>query len=291
MPETCSRCGRKLGLSERFGDEFCRECEESLAEQRRNEQRAAEQRAAEAREELQAVAEQLSDGALSATDAATALQEITKRGGLSGEERAQANRLVVERLVSRVLADDLWSDSEERAFDAALSALGISYQGAEAMMPGLMNRLLIARVNDGRLTTVPSPQLMVKRGEVVHYEVPASLLKEVTMREYQGGYAGLSFRVAKGIRFNTGGVRGKSVIVGTELKVEDEGVLSMSSKRAVFLGSRKTVELPYSKLVNLHVFQDGIRFHQSNRQKAPIFLVPNGEVVAAVVNAAFQRYE
>jgi hypothetical protein len=131
---------------------------------------------------------------------------------------------------------------------------------------------------------------MVKRGEIVHFEWRAELMKEVAHREFRGGYQGFSFPIGKtGIRYRVGGARGHSVVTGTELQVADRGTLSVSSTRTVFIGARKTIELPYSKLVNLTVYSDGVQFHQSNRQNAPIFRLRNGEVVAAIVNAAAHR--
>jgi hypothetical protein len=73
------------------------------------------------------------------------------------------------------------------------------------------------------------------------------------------------------------------------MQVADSGTLSISSQRAVFIGARKTIEMPYTKLVNLSVFSDGIQFHLSNRQTAPLFRLQGGEVVAAAVNAAVHR--
>ena len=73
------------------------------------------------------------------------------------------------------------------------------------------------------------------------------------------------------------------------MTAEDQGSLSVTSLRAVFVGQRKTVELPYSKLVTLNVYSDGVQFHQSNRKTASLFQVRNGEVVAAMVNAASQK--
>jgi hypothetical protein len=37
------------------------------------------------------------------------------------------------------------------------------------------------------------------------------------------------------------------------------------------------------------VFSDGVQFHESNRQTAPVFLVPASDVAAAFVHAAAQR--
>jgi hypothetical protein len=53
-----------------------------------------------------------------------------------------------------------------------------------------------------------------------------------------------------------------------------------------------TVDMPYSKLVNLTIYSDGIQFHQSNRVNAPLFTVPQHlDVLAAILNAAAQRAE
>ena len=57
----------------------------------------------------------------------------------------------------------------------------------------------------------------------------------------------------------------------------------------MFAGQRKTLDLPYAKLANLNVFGDGVSFNMTNRQTVPLFKVPNGQVAAAIINAAAQR--
>lgn len=72
--------------------------------------------------------------------------------------------------------------------------------------PELGNRYLVAMANDGRLPVVQGSRLMTKRGEMVHLEQPASLVKEVAVRQYVGGYSGWSFPIGKtGIRYRVGG--------------------------------------------------------------------------------------
>jgi hypothetical protein len=81
--------------------------------------------------------------------------------------------------------------------------------------------------------------------------------------------------------------------VGTELQVEDTGFLCVTSLRVAYLGSRKTMEFPYAKLMNLEVFTDGIRLHSSNRQRTPLFQLQEdmAELVAASINAAVQQFD
>lgn len=41
------------------------------------------------------------------------------------------------------------------------------------------------------------------------------------------------------------------MVLGTELVVEDSGFLAIASQRAVYVGSRKSIEFAYSKLLNM----------------------------------------
>ena len=89
-----------------------------------------------------------------------------------------------------------------------------------------------------------------------------------------------------------GGSRGHSVQVGTQLQVADSGLLSITNKRAVYSGSRRPVDMPYSKLVNLSVYRDGVQFHLSNRVNAPLLRSGSGsDIIAAIVNMAAQGAE
>ena len=92
---------------------------------------------------------------------------------------------------------------------------------------------------------------MEKRGEIVHLETPAALMHEVAVREWRGGSQGVSFRVAKGVRYHVGSTRGHLVTVGTQLQNADTGVLSVTNRGAAFLGRRKTVDMPYTKLMGM----------------------------------------
>ena len=148
----------------------------------------------------------------------------------------------------------------------------------------------IELINDGRLPVVPQPQLLVKRGEMVHAEIGADLLKEVVHREYRGGSNGVSIPLGLGIRFRTGGFRGRSVVVGTSWVPADSGVLSITDRRVVFSGQRKTQESRYDRLVSSEAFDDAIQLGVSNRQNASVYRVPDGVIAGALVSVAAQQF-
>ena len=274
----CSSCGNDLPfLKKLMGRSVCAKCDRVVNE---------------AKVEAEAEYERaLSD--LLAADASTAIQRrlpaIADRAGLKGSRLHGLHLQAFRSYLETALDDDCLTETEESALFELGKALNVD---VEHEVGDMKPRLLIAKVNDGRLPTVSEPCIMLKKDEAGHAEMQVSLLKEVKVREYQGGYSGFSFRIAKGVRYHTGGTRGRSVVVGTQIEVQDEGVLSLTSQRAVYTGSRKTIEMPYKKLVNLSVYSNAVQFHMSNRQNPPMFQVEDGygDVVAAIVNIASQPF-
>lgn len=80
-------------------------------------------------------------------------------------------------------------------------------------------------------------------------------------------------------------MRGRSVVVGTDLVVDDIGVFTVTSKRALFTGSKKTLEFRRDKLVGMEQFEDGLRLNVSNRQTASTFKIGNGGSSVSVLAA------
>jgi hypothetical protein len=221
---------------------------------------------------------------------AAAFRSNQRLAALDDEERRDRARDAFRLYAENVLADDALNVDEESAFGEVAAALGIGQTALQEEHPDILGRLMVAKLNEGRLTVIEAPQMLTKKNEVVHLEIGAALLKEVALREWQAGSRGVSFRIAKGVSYRVGNTRGKSVVVGTEQLVEDAGMLSVTSSRVVFTGERKSMEIPFSKLLDLKVFPDAIVFHASNRQRSPMFRIQMNmaDVVAATVNAAVQ---
>ncbi|HEC82444.1 MAG TPA: hypothetical protein ENI53_00980 [Thermoplasmatales archaeon] len=81
--------------------------------------------------------------------------------------------------------------------------------------------------------------IILKKGEELQLFLPdISLLEPRVVRT--GGYGGPSIRVAKGIYFRVGGFRAES---HEELKNIDQGTLTLTTKRLVFTGIKRTVNI------------------------------------------------
>ncbi len=220
----------------------------------------------------------------------TQLPAIEAGSGLPPELVAAKRTEAFTSYVRQAVGDDVLTPEEETHVQELVRVLGIDLGSFLAANPDLGRHVMIAEANGGFLPEVSSPRLIPRKGEIVHLEIPATLMKEVAIRQTQGGFSGFSIPIGKtGIRYRVGGYRGHSVVVGTQRVPADRGTLVVSSQRAVFLGGQKTLDLPYSKLVSLEVFGDGVQFHVSNRQTAPMLQVGAPDVVAAFVHAAAQR--
>jgi hypothetical protein len=295
--EPCPHCGKKVRKPKEPTQFRCPHCGQpgpwASPQQVADWQKAEAER--EQQERLQAEARKGYSETLAAlasgapTDTAQ-LPILAARTGLTPEDLATQRATAFATYVQQAAGDDSLTPEEESHVQELVRVLGIDLGAFFRQNPDLGRHVMVAEANGGFLPEVSSSRLMQKKGEVVHLEVEATLLKDVTIRQSRGGYSGFSFPIGRtGIRYRVGGYGGQSVEVGTKRIPADTGYLVISSQRAVFLGSKKTLDLPYAKLENLTVFSDGVQFHQSNRQAAPVFIVPAPDVVAAYIHAAAQR--
>lgn len=119
--------------------------------------------------------------------------------------------------------------------------------------------------------------LILQKGEVCHLSLPAILVEErVVSRNYQGGSRGVNLRLIKGVSFRVGQQRGQMVSQSGIVPIS-EGYFVITSKRLVFSGDRKSVTTPLDKLVDLHVFSDGLNYSVTTRQKPVIIKLPVSE--------------
>jgi hypothetical protein len=287
----CPNCGHNVKEPQGPSDFLCPKCDQP-GPWASADQIATWHTQQAARASYEVLLDQLAAGAEPSV-VLTKLNETMSTAEYEPKELLTLNVGAINRAAALVLADDLISPAEDARLAELTTALNVTWQQVGQIHPELPPHLLIAEINGGLLPQVTSPHVIARKGEIVHIEVNASLMKEVAVRQYQGGYSGFSIPLGKtGVRYRVGATRGHSVEVGTQMNVADSGMLSVTNKRVIYSGSRKTVEMTLAKLVNLSAFSDGLIFHPSNRVNAVIVKIPRGaEVVAAIVNAAAQRVD
>lgn len=263
---TCANCGRSLGfLGGLKGQRLCKSCSE-----------VAERARTTAEQEYNATLLELISSPAPVADIQSRLPVLAQQAGLSDETRQALHLETCRYYMGHALEDDHLTQQEETRLKDIAEALGIDQDTFNEEFDDLLPQLIVAKVNDGRLPVLSDPKIVLKKGEVAHMSTEAVILKEVAVRQSRHGLW-----------------TGPSVVVGYRSEIEDVGLLTVTSQRVVYAGDRKTIEMPFSKLVSLNVVEDSVRFNMSNRKNAPSFEVTSGRghVIAAIVNAAAQQGE
>lgn len=112
--------------------------------------------------------------------------------------------------------------------------------------------------------------VILKSGEDALWEGSANLVEpRRSPGRYQGGYSGVSIRIAKGVRYSVGGTRGHYV-PGPEVQTPvDVGRTVVTTRRLLFLGNQTTREWDFAKLVSVDASGDDrvILVHVTNRER------------------------
>lgn len=117
----------------------------------------------------------------------------------------------------------------------------------------------------------------LQRGETIVWACAnTSYLEDKTRRQYVGGSQGVSVRVVSGVYYRVGAFKGQSV-EHTERVHIDDGWLIVTDKHVYFAGPKKSLRIPYSKIVSFDPFSDGIGLHRDAQTAKPqIFVTGDG---------------
>jgi hypothetical protein len=111
----------------------------------------------------------------------------------------------------------------------------------------------------------------LEKDEILIYHLDNVVLTEYrsTGSTYSGGYAGVSFRVAKGVRLNTGRTGGSSTRNPETSQPIDKGDLTVTNQRVVFSGANQVRVFDLDKVVNMEAGPNGltVSISVSNREK------------------------
>jgi hypothetical protein len=141
--------------------------------------------------------------------------------------------------------------------------------------------------------------VVLKKGEVAHLIVNGAGYVEPRRLpgHWAGGTQGVSLRLAKGVTYRVGGTRGVYQQGAEVLQPTDLGLFVVTNHRCIFIGSKRTTEWAFSKLVGFSLDgPDGrVIFNVSNRQRATGVMFGEGRenesIIEPVVAAAIAKFQ
>jgi hypothetical protein len=112
---------------------------------------------------------------------------------------------------------------------------------------------------DGALRPIHPDGVIPVADERFYWEVEhAATLGMVHRTDYQRGSAGMSVRIAPGVRVHAGGSDGR-VVDRAAFGVLDTGRLIFSDVRVLFIGTRGLTRIGLSRIVAVEPWEDGLR--------------------------------
>nr|CBX28878.1 hypothetical protein N47_B20240 [uncultured Desulfobacterium sp.] len=139
-------------------------------------------------------------------------------------------------------------------------------------MADVLNGVIPQRMSiDGNLP------INLQKGEQIVWAFSGSkYLEDKTRRQFVGGSQGVSIRVMKGVYYRVGAFKGQAVEHTERIHI-DTGWVVVTNKNIYFAGPRKSVRLPYKKIVSFEPFSDGVGvMRDAATAKPQIFVTGDG---------------
>ncbi|MCD6427619.1 MAG: hypothetical protein J7L03_05970 [Caldisericaceae bacterium] len=147
--------------------------------------------------------------------------------------------------------------------------------------------LLVEKGHVPKIIKDPSPVVLRRNEELIMSFSGISYWETRKVRKTTGGYAGPSFRIAKGVYFRVGKFDATSRSY-EELRRIDTGNLTITNRRFVFTGRFRTIAIPLGKIVSVKPIEGGVEIARENRVKSIYFTGINETAVD--INVDGRRY-
>jgi len=267
MAKFCQKCGKKLSFF--ASGVLCRDCEIA---------RKAELARVEA--ELYAELFEIEKEIVETHDVTEQQLELLKKQDKNSLLELYSNiydQFESDKELEEVEIETLWKIQE------AFSLTNEDVKFDERIRPYIYVNMIR---KDGKLPSAAlqiegGGQVILKKQEIVHFADSAVLkeLKSVSLG-YSGGSHGISFPIAKGVRYRVGAHRGHAVKEDRFVETS-QGFLLITNQR-LFLhpyAGHKPLSIPLNKILAYQCFDNGIEVYKEGREKGYFFAIDKSSSV------------
>lgn len=180
---------------------------------------------------------------------------------------------MLEKAADNFLKDGLLTPQEESLINNYTQAFGIHATNLPAKyQSGNIVRLtqagILAGLQKGQLPTqmVSYPIVLGKNEAVLWNYEEVKLYEEKVQREYISNRGGLSVRICKGVYYRPSTSRVKP-IEHNYMNFEGTGSLFVTNKNLIFNSPTRGVKIPYTKIIGLTPYSDGLELNRDGKDK------------------------
>jgi hypothetical protein len=196
--------------------------------------------------------------------------------GLTPDDVSLIRSRVMVAALDAVKSDGVVSRQEQESIERLAATLQIPSQELAVTRAELAKLRVISDLEQGIVPEVDTAGVALQKGEVAIWREKAKLLEDrVVRREYQGGSRGVSIRIMKGLSYRVGATRGQSVPVTETVEVAS-GHLFITTKHIIFSGDAKSFRVKLEKIIDVTLYNDGMRFAADGKVKPHLLSTRNG---------------
>lgn len=200
--------------------------------------------------------------------AQTRCQKVLAKFPMSKGNIEDAYLYVLNRAASNFLKDGLMSDDEQQKIDEYVNTLSLPVNNLPARyqdsdISKISQVTIIKSVQRGVVpkTNIVAPIILGKNETILWAYNGVSFYQEKITKEWVGRSGGFSFRVMKGVYYRTGTSKGHPV-EHSSMELQGQGALYITNKNLIFYSPTKSAKIPFSKIIGLTPYTDGIEVHK-----------------------------
>ncbi len=164
------------------------------------------------------------------------------------------SRIVIEfitRELKKIFEDNMVTPEEKEYIERLTKGLNIDLD--EKTKKRIEDLYSVYLIMNQPLEPI-SCSINLQKNEECYFEIPQAQLQKWKKERVSYGGVGLSFKVAKGVRFYTG--TGRITSSQDVLKTEDTGAIYITNKRWIFVGNKKTITIKLDKILDFNIYED-----------------------------------
>lgn len=218
------------------------------------------------------------------------MHRVAARLNMTMEQRRRGHVEALGRFAQVLMTDGYVDEGELHRLESVRTWLGITPEEVTQATGGVLGRFMqMQEIQAGRLPVVDRSfvPVQLQATETAHLVAGCHVMGVRRTSRWVSGSGGASFRIARGVRVNLGRSRGR-LIPQEELVVESAGTLILTSERVHYLAQKKAFSAPWSRVVGVEPYANGVLFYLTGRSTASLLLyddrsvAPFVEAIAAV---------
>ena len=202
---------------------------------------------------------------------------------------AESRMLYMQSQFNQITSDQKVSPAEWEQFNQIAKNLNAELSLNETAKEYLAKYQLFWFIENEALP-IQEVNINLQKNEVCYFTIDCDWLENRT-RTQKINYSGFStrIRIMKGVYYNIGSIKPQRVTT-EELTVIDNGKVYITSKRIIFMGSKKNITIKLDKILSLSPYTDGVGIEKDSG-KPPILRVNhNADVLLRVLGRAINDY-